>query len=197
MAKLTIPKINFDQQPVLREKVFFFIALSGLLVLFVNLFWGPLSLKFAKVRTDYTNVKVEVDMLTRLIESTRTQLRVAQSIPKREVEVDDHIKKMLERKVVDPLSDVHSTVAIISGRKFARGTKIEDVKIGTMVEKDDYWMVPITIQLASRYGGVRSFFSALEKMDRPVVVDRFDLREGQDEGMIEGSIDIVLYIVKR
>lgn len=196
MPKLTVPKIKFDQQPVLREKVFFFIALAGLLMLFVNVFWEPLGIKLTKVRAELKNATLEVDTLTRLIESTKMQLRIAQSIPKREVEVDARIQQMLERKVVDPLSEVHSVVGMISGRKFSRGTKIDDVDIGTMVEKSNYWMVPIRIQISSRYGGIRRFFTTLEKMHRPVVVDRFDLREGQEDGKIEGSIDIVLYIVK-
>jgi len=196
MRKLKMPKISLDQQPNVREKIFFLIAMAGLLLLFVNTLWEPISMKMNTTRQELVNVRLESDTIKRLVESTKSQLRVQQSVPKRRVKVDEKVKKMLERKIVDPLSEVHSVMGIISSKKFSGKVKIDDVNIGEMEEKDNYWMVPISLQVTSRYGGMRSFFGALEKIDRPIVVQNFDLRESSEGRLIKGSIDVVLYIVK-
>ncbi len=197
MIKLKVPKIHLDQQPSMREKIFFALALGGLLLLFVNVAWTPQAEKIEKARTEMGNLRIERDGLKRLIDATKSQLRIQRDVPKGQTEVDEKVKRILARTVVDPLSEVHDVVGKITSRRFARGVKIEDVDVGEMSDSESYQMIPIAIDVVGRYGGILHFFQSLEKMERPLVVNRFTLKEGEEEGRIEGRVDVELYIIKR
>ncbi|MFH1830838.1 MAG: type 4a pilus biogenesis protein PilO [Pseudomonadota bacterium] len=197
MHKLRISKFSLDQEPSLREKFFFVIVLGGLMLLFVNVFWEPQADRIKTERSELNNIKLEVDALQRLIDSTKTQLALQKKAPQKELEVDQKVKSMLERKVVDPLAEVHATVGLLSSRRFSRKVKVEDITIGDIVEKENYLMVPISIQLYGRYGGMQGYFKALERIDRMLLIKSFNLRAGEEDGTVKALLDVELYMVKR
>ena len=197
MRKLKLPTVSLDQPMNAREKIFSAIIMVVLLILFMNLFWTPQSATIEAQRSDLENVRMEMDAIKRLIDSAKNQLMIQREFPKKKKKADEKVERMMDRTVVDPLSEIHSTIGLLSSRRFSRKVEVEDVNIGDTVEREEYSEVPIYVQLSARYGGLIQFFGKLENIDRPMVVKGFELDEGGDEGIIEGSIDVVLFIVKR
>jgi len=190
--------MNLEQEPSFREKIYFAAVLGGLMLLFVNVFWEPQAEKIKTERSTLNGIKLEVDAVKLLIDFTKNQLAMQQmEAPKQQIEINEKVKRVLERKVVDPQADIHSTVGLLAGKRFSRKVKIDDISIGNALEKETYSMVPMTIQLRGRYGNIQSYFIALERIDRPLVVKRFTFRDDKDNtGLIKATLDIELYIVK-
>ncbi|MFA5812122.1 MAG: hypothetical protein WC956_07335 [bacterium] len=198
MIKLQLPKISLGQVLTLREKAIFVLALLGMLVFFLNTLWSPIGNKITSQKEELKGLQAQVDSLRTLIDSAQAQLNIQVQQPHEEAKIDQRSKLMLGRRVVDPLAEIHSTVSAFSSRNLARNVKIGDVKIGEMVEKDAYSMVPLAIHLQGRPGAVVSFFSMLEVFDKPLVVRRFSVKgEPSSGGLVKASIDAELYIIKR
>ncbi len=199
MTKLKLPKFNLDQELTLREKVFFALAIIGLLIFFWNTVLDPLSLRLASRLQEEKNLNGQIEGLKKLIDGTRMQLNIQSKFAHEAEQLDEKTKRMLERKVVDPLSEIHSTVSILSSRNTAKGVRINDVHVGDIVDNKTYSVVPLSIDLSARYGAVQTFFSTLENLDRPFAVRRFNLKRGEDVSgpYVKASIDADLYIIKR
>jgi Tfp pilus assembly protein PilO len=197
MSKLKLPDIKLGQSMNVREKIFSGIIAVVILIFFINLFWTPQSEMIEVERSALENVEMEMDAIKRLIDSAKSQMSIQRSVPQRKARVDEKVKRLLERKVVDPLSEIHSTVGYLSSKKFSRSVKVDDVNIGEMAERDNYYAVPIHIELTSRYGALVQYFAKLENINRPLVIKGFDLDRGGEEGIIDCAVDVELYIVKR
>lgn len=200
MAKLAMRKLNLDQALSGREKLFFVIAAAGVLLFFVNWLLSPIGSKITMQKAEMKNIEIQVDGLQKLIEGLKTQGVSQAPEPRKEMPLDDRTKRMLDRKVIDPLTEVHSTVELLNNRRVAKGVKIDDIKVGNMVEKDAYSMVPLSINFEGRYGAVQGYFSSLEGFDRPLFVRRFQLKSVQETGgggAVNASAEVDLYIVKR
>lgn len=196
--KIKIPKLSLGQLLTIREKVIFAVALFGIFMFFVNNIWSPLSGGIRIKKGELNNYMSQTDGLKRLIENTNLQLSVQTQVPKEETKVDEKGKLMLERRVMDSLGEIHSTVGEFSSRTVAKGIKIEDVSIGEVADRGNYSVVPLSIHLEGKFGAVLSFFETLENFDHPLIVRRFALKRGAEEtGVVKGSIDVELYIIKR
>ena len=196
--KIETLKTRLDQRVTAREKVFFVVTLIGLLILFINVFWQP-QLEIIKAgRKDLVGLEQQADALSGLIEATKRQLLMEQSVPKEEMKLDERTKKMLERRVVDPLSEIHASVGLLSSRRLSRSVKVDDVDIGQMVEQENYSVVPISLHLKGRFGAIQNYFSSLKNLDRPLIVKTFRLSgNAASVGMVDVSVDLELFISKR
>ena len=197
--KIETSKARLDQRVTMREKVFFVVALIGTLVLFVNMLWQPQMEVMKNDRKNLKGLEQQVNMLSGLIEATKRQLLMEQGMPKEEgMKLDERTKKMLERRVVDPLSEVHATIGILGSRRFSRSVKVGDVDVGEMVERESYSVVPISLRLRGRFGAVQNYFSSIKNLNRPVVIKTFQFsRDAASVGMVYVSADLELFIPKR
>lgn len=196
MASLRLPKVSWDQEPTMREKLFFGIAIVGLLFFFLNAFWTPGADKISARKIEVKSVQGQIDAMRKLLESTQQQL-VSQNVERKPLPPsDDRVRKLVERRVIDPVEEVHNVVALLSSRKLSRGSKVDDVSVGQTIEKETYSMVPISIRLSGRYGAIQSYFESLEQAEMPIVVRRFTLNADVG-GIVTAAIEVELYIVKR
>jgi len=190
--------MRLDQRLTLREKVFFVAALIGLLILFINMIWTPQGEVIKRRKKEINGVEQQAQAIEGLIETTKQQIAIEQSVPKEEVKIDEHTKKMLERKVVDPLAEIHSTVGLLSSRRVARGIKVDDIDIGEMVSQETYSVVPLSLHVRGRFGAIQGYIANLKKLNRPIVVKSFRLiREVGSAGMVDLSADMELFMPKR
>ena len=196
MLKMHFPKLSLDQEPTGREKIFFAVAVIGLFVLFLNLLWSPIANKVAAGKVDLNNMTVQTEGMRKLIETTKQALTVQTLEKNQGAPVNDVVRRILDRKVVDPLEEIHNVVALLGSRKLSRNTKIDDVSVGQTVEKDNYSMVPISVRLTGRYGAIQGYFTAIEGSEMPLLIRRFTL-SADAGGSISASIDVELYIIKR
>jgi len=196
--KLDMPKMKMDQRVTGREKLFFVAALVGMLIMFVNLAWTPQAAEIVNLKNQATEVGQQIDALEQLIESTQQQLAIEQSAPKKEVKLDEYTRKLLERRVVDPLAEIHQTIGQLTSRRIARGVKVDDVEVGDTIDQEAYSVVPLVLHVRGRYGAVLNYLAALKTIGRPLIVKQFRLsREGGKVGKIDVTADMELFISKR
>jgi len=195
--KTEMAKMRLDQPPTLRERVFFVVVMGGLLLIFVNIYWTPQSKVIEKRRSEARDLIQQVEALQAMIETTRLQLTMEQTRPQKELNLDERTKKMLERKVVDPLSEIHNTVNQLSSRRLAQGVVVDNIDIGDKVERETYILVPLSMHLTARYGSIQGYITAVKNLNRPIVVRKFNLsRSAGGGGQIEMTVDMELYIPK-
>lgn len=195
--KVDIPKMRLEQRLTVRERIFFIVVLIGVLMLFVNYVWKPRSEIIKQRKTEIKEIEQQASALESLVESTKQQLFVEQSAPNNAPKLDEHIKKMLERKVIDPLSEIHTTVSMLSGRKLAQGVKVNDVEIGDQVDHETYVSVPISLNVTARFGSLQTYNGALRRLNRPIIVRKLNInRSASGAGLIDVSMELELFIPK-
>jgi Tfp pilus assembly protein PilO len=195
MTKPRMKKLNLEQEATLREKAIFAAAVVGLLILFISNLWSPMSAGFDEKRAEVAKVKTEVDSLQALLDAAKAQIAARASVASQPQKVDERVEKMLKQRYIDPLSEVHAAVALLSSRKVARRLKLENVSVGDTVDKNSYSIVPITFEFTGVYGAIQTFISAIENAEKPVLVRRFDLKQ-EGSGQISGTIEVELYVIK-
>ncbi len=200
MRSLRLSKVSLDQEPTLREKLFFGVAAVGVFALFLNLFWSPLADRISLRKTERQNVQVQIDGLQKLVDASKEHLGAQAKKPEKAPKgapVDAHVQRMMDRRVLDPLDEVHKVVALLGSRKVARNVKVDDVSVGEEVEKGSYTMVPISVRLTARYGALQPYVAALEHAEFPLVVRRFTLTSNPGGGTISAMFEVELYIIRR
>jgi Tfp pilus assembly protein PilO len=197
MAKLGMQKISLDQELSLREKFFFAIVLVGIFILFLNVLWEPQATRLQVERASYVSLKGQVDALQQLIDATKGLYAKQAGDKKGAAAVSAAVKRILEHRVVDPTTETHDVVNYLSGRGIARNVTVQDVKVGSPVEKLTYTMVPITLTVSGRFGAIMGFFASIERLDKPVIVRRFSMdRSAKGQG-IDVGVELEQYLVKR
>ena len=196
-SKLQMPKVNLDQELSLREKVFLVAVLVGVLLLFLNVLWEPLSTRMDAERATFVALEGQVSSLEQLIDATRGLFAAQEGGKKEEAKVDERVKRFLEKKVLDPTEATHDAVTYLGSRELSRGLTIRDIKVDPASEKTSYTMVPISLHAVGRYGAILSYFSSLEKLDRPIVVRRFTVSKAAEQGgSIDARLEAELYLPK-
>ncbi len=195
--KVDVSKMRLEQRLTMRERIFFVVVLIGVMMLFVNYVWKPRSEIIKQKKMEIKEIEQQSSALESLVESTKQQLFVEQSAPNKAPKLDEHIKKMLERKIVDPLSEIHTTVSILSGRKLARGVNVNDVEIGDKVDHETYVSVPISLNVTARFGSLQAYNNALRRLNRPIIVKKLNInRSASGSGLIDVSMELELFIPK-
>lgn len=199
MLNLRLPKVSLDQEPTVREKLFFAVAAVGVFALFLNLFWSPLADRISAKKAEKQNIAVQLDGLRKLVEASKQHLGVQAPKPESGPQgavADRHVQRLLERKVLDPLDEVHKVVALLGSRKLAHNVKVDDVSVGEEVRKNDYTMVPLSVRLTARYGALQPYVAALEHAELPIVVRRFTLTAIPGGSGINATFEVELYIIR-
>jgi len=199
VAKIGLPKIKLDQDMVLRERMFFAAALAGLAFFFFTNFWTPLSERVGSLRAELNNLEVQAVALEKLLELTREKLSQASAAKEEKgPEIDDRIRKILERRVTDITEEVNSTVDKLGSRHTARRVKVGKVNVGDRIEMPGYIVVPIDVELQGPYTGIQNFMEKVEDLDRPVVIRSFEMKlDSTSPGQLMSSLRIELYIARR
>ncbi len=197
--KLQVPKGMWKQQPSLREKIFFVAALLGILILFSNYFWSAQGGKLRALQADLKGVEMQTKAIRELIKAAGVQLKARQQEQQKPpAEMDPLIKQILGRDVLDATDEIHSTVALLGGRKVAQRVNIGAIDVEDASKKKNYTVVPMRIQLSGRFTGVQSYLDEIERLPRALVVRSVDLKTaGAGERMIEATVDVDLYIARR
>lgn len=198
MAKGSGGKINWDQEPALREKVFFGVALVALLYLFASSLWAPLSDRVSAVRAEARGIGPQAEGIRKLIDMTREQMTKVHREPKAEEAVDGRVQRILARRVGSVADEINTTVDLLASRNFARRVQVRRVDLGERTEKPSYVVVPLMIELEGPYTGIQGYLEAMDRLERPIVVQKFTMQPDQGRaGSLVTAIDAALYVPKR
>lgn len=198
LGKLALPRIKLDQEPSIRERIIYVVALAGVAIFFMNTFWSPMTKNVARIQSEKKNLVQQVDAFQKLIDTTKTQLMQTKAETKKEPEIDEHVQKILDRKIADPTEEMNATVDQLGGRTVAKRIKVKKIDLGVRTDMKGYSVAPITIDILGPYTAVQYYLEAIEGMDRAVVVRSIDIKrppESQQE--LETSLVVDLYIPKR
>ncbi len=198
MAKLSLPKIKLDQEPSIRERIFFGAALVGLFLLFVNTFWTPTSEAMSRLRLEKKSLTIQAQAMEKLIQAARDQMARRPVKAEGVSKVDERVQKIIERRVVDMAEEINSTVDALGSRKVAKRVKVKKIGIGDRVDMPGYTVIPISLELQGPYTGVQTFMESVESIERPVVIQSFDMGLDKEKpGELNATLNVDLYIAKR
>lgn len=196
--KFHFTKVDLNQEPTLREKALFVVAMLGVFVLFLNYLWVPQAKRIRTLRIDLRGVNMQAEAVGKLVDATRTQLAKQKGQMPAEPQQEDLTKRILERRVLDPADEINSTIDLLGSRRLVRRLKIKGVDLGDRIEKDAYTIVPMAVRIEGRYAAVQAYLSALERVERPLVVRSFDIKSVQNApGILDTVVNVNLFIVKR
>lgn len=195
--KLPLPHLHLGGKPVLREKILFGLALISAFALFSSYILSDKTSEIRSLKGELKGVEAEAESVSQLIEATEQQLAKETSGQQKVFEIDDRIKRILNRKVADPTEEVNKTVHLLGERKIARRVTIKQVSMGERRGEGKFIVVPITIDLSGRYSGIQGYLASLERIERPIVVRSFAIKDDPDTpGLLQASILVYLYILE-
>lgn len=199
MAKLSLSKLKLDQAPSIRERIVFIISLVGVLILFVNIIWSPISNNISTAKAGYKAIELQVDTVKKLIDATNAQVAAGQIASKtKETPIGEWVKRVLGRSVADVTQEITATVDQLGSRTLAQRVKVVKVDIGSRVEQSNYVMVPIMIELEGQYTGIQTYIESVERLERPIVVSKLDVEPIQGgRGKLGAKVEVELYAEKR
>lgn len=195
IPNLKFPTVNLGRQPTTREKIFFIVVLAVSLFIFMDNLWQPKTKNIKILKTEFNNYELQIDAIQKLIEATVTNMTKGEELPKKGLQSDPYVKRVLERRVVDITEEINSTADLMGGRKVARKVQVLKVEIGNRTREKNYTAVPITVELKGRYTAIREYLGSLENIGRPVIVKSFSVKkiEGKS-GMLGAEIKTELLI---
>lgn len=192
-----LQSFNLKREPTAREKIIFVVVILVTFIFFLDSLWKPQSTKIHALKSELRTVELEANAVKQLIDATAMQLNKAASESDKTPLLDDYVKKVVERKIVDVTEEVNSTADLMRSRAFAKKADISKVEIGDKVEEGGFIKVPITVEMKGRYTSVKDYFQALETIGRALVVDSFNMEKsiGKSNELIV-KIKTELYIPK-
>lgn len=197
MPKLGVGNVSLNREPSAREKVFFFVVVAIMLILFLDSLWKPETKKIIILKTQLNSIEMQRESAKRLIDATHTQIEKTKTEPKQHLETDDFVKKVLEREVVDETDEMNSIADLLGSKKLTRKVTVSKVEIGSRTDTQNYIEVPITVQFEGRYSGVRDYFKAVEALERAVIIDSFKIvRNKEKTSLLEVTLEIMFYMPK-
>ena len=198
LGKLALPRIKLDQEPSVRERIMYVAALAGVAIFFMNTFWTPMTKDVARIQEERKNLLIQVDAFQKLIDATKNQLVQAKADTKKAPEVDDRIRKILDRQITDPTEEMNAAVDQLGGRSIAKRIKVKKIDLGARIDQKGYSVAPITIDLLGPYTAVQNYLEAVEGMERAIVVRSVDIkRPAESPQELETSLVVDLYVPKR
>ena len=139
-----------------------------------------------------------MDAFQKLIDATKNQLVQAKADTKKAPEVDDRIRKILDRQITDPTEEMNAAVDQLGGRSIAKRIKVKKIDLGARIDQKGYSVAPITIDLLGPYTAVQNYLEAVEGMERAIVVRSVDIkRPAESPQELETSLVVDLYVPKR
>lgn len=195
-----IPKINLDEEPSFRERMFFGIAIVGIFFMFYNSILSPRIQKIRSTKQELKNAQLQAGAVKMLIDATRQQLaKRVSDVSALSPLMDDKVKRILERKVLDPTDEINNTVSLLGRLAGVKRVKVKTLTTGDRIEKSGYITVPITAELMGTYTGVEGYMDAIENLELPIAVDSFKLQSEVKEGVgtLSTVLNLELYIAKR
>lgn len=195
---MALHKIKWEQEPGLREKVFFGALLVASLYFFAATLWMPLSDRVRAVREEGRNLEGQADGIQKLLDLTREQMAKMAEQDQKPSSVSGWTKKVLERRVSDVHGEVNKTIDLLAHRGFSRRIKVRRVDTGDRTETPNYTMVPFQIEIDGPYTGVQSYLEAVERLERAIVVRKLAMRVDEARaGSLVTTVDAELYVAKR
>ena len=182
----------------MREKLLFGIALATAFVFFYSYVLAPKSKAIILLRGDLRGVESEKDSVHRLLEATEAQLAKEHQSKAQNIKLDAWVARVLNRRVADSVEEISTTVDQLRARKIARRVKISDVTLGNKVKVEGFEVVPITVRLGGRYSGIRGYIASVERIERPLVIESFDIKSDVNTpGRLSAKIVLHLYLMKK
>lgn len=179
MQSLNLQGLNLKREPTLREKVIFGVVILISFIFFLDSLWKPQSVKIHALKSELRTVEQQADALKKLIDATKMQINKVTAETDKAPELDDYVKKVLERKIVDISEEVNSTADLMRSRVFAKKADIVKVEIGDRTEDSGFTKVPIMVEIKGRYTAIKDYLESLESIGRALIVDSFQMEKGQ------------------
>lgn len=192
-----IPRIKLDQETTRRERVFFAVAVVGILIFFHSALWSPRTEALKARRAELKSIQVQTDAMRKLVETTRAQIGRLGGELKKEGRVDERVEKMMELRAVDPAEEINTTADLLSHRTIARRVQVRGVTVGARADKANYTVVPMTVEFTGPFTGVEGYLRTIENLDRPLAVKSFEMRADKGApGVLNTTMEVELYIPK-
>ena len=154
-----------------REKILFFLTVGAILYAAVFLLYLPKAAERRQLHAEKTALEQEVKTLS-LTLPTLAQ-KIDEDGPRSSSETgalflalsDDSLSKVLEE---------------IAHAARSRDVQLLDLRPGVIEKRDTYDVLPIQLKTRSRFHNFDRYLATLEKLPRPVIVDRMKIETTQE-----------------
>lgn len=191
--ELNLAKIDWEQEPSAREKVYFFLILILIVFAFARLLWLPTFAKIKVKKQEIENVKMQVSTLEKFIKINK------KIEPQKKVQttkgVNVGIESVLEEMPDDPQEAIAKVIQEITSRRSLGSATLESVSFKSPVAQTGYAAVPILLSVEGTFSALQNYLSRLEKIRYLFTVDNI-IFKGSDlhPGLIKADLKCNLYV---
>lgn len=190
MAGLTT-QTRWNDEPKLREKLMFGVAVLGVVVLFFDMLFTPLSERRETLLKDEKAVAAQVKSVQSAIAKMKEDLASRVQAVRPPPKMDERSRRILGRKFGDVGEETTAIVDVLGGRHVASRVKVQKVSVGQQVDMQSYIDVPLSIELQGTYTAVLNYLEFIERIDQPLFVKAVRLQREREGG---GTLQVVLTI---
>lgn len=191
--ELGFSKIDLNDEPTAREKVYFVIVIVLITVAMMRLFWLPGIDGIKKKKVEVNNVKLQISTLRKFIEIDR---KIPSSRPAGDkIGNNRPLEAALAQMGEDPKKVMADVVRDITSRRFMGSIVLNNLSFESAIAKSGYTEVPITLSVLGTFSALQSYLTMLEKLDYLITVDNVVFRLSEDHpGLVVADLNASIYV---
>lgn len=191
--ELGFSKMDWNEEPSLREKIYFGAIFFLIAFAMMRLFWFPTQDVIQKKKQEINNIALQITTLQKFIDIDK---RIAPA--KQADDLGDagrEIEKVLKSMPRDPRKIVSSVIRDITSRNRLGSVVLKNVAFQTAVTKGGYALVPVELSITGTFSAIQNYFSSLEKQKYLFTIDNVKFETtGQQSGLITVGITASIYV---
>lgn len=186
-------KIDWNEEPNSREKVFFFIILAMISVAFMRLLWVPTYQSIKQKRMEITNIRLQIKTLEEFV---KVNSKLEEKKPKQNIgEQDFRLEQALQGKLGDPHQVIADVTSDITSRRNIGSILLQNISFEPLQMEAGYVRFPLTVNVSGTYSVLQSYLSKLERLNYLFTVDNVKIVMSQDTpGIINAELKCMLFI---
>lgn len=190
---LTFSKIDWGEEPSVREKIYFVIVLVMILFAMMRLFWQPGAERIKKSKQEMRNISLQIDTLKKFIEIDKKIAERKPAVPQKMA--NEHIANALKKITDNPREVISGIIKEITSRKLMGNVTLNNLSFQTATARSGYTSVPVSLSAVGTFSSLQKYFSAMEKIDYLFTIDNVKLRLSTEHpGLIQADLDGSIYV---
>lgn len=194
--------IDWKQEAQGRERIYFFIFLLLVPVMFGRVLWGPKRAETAHKKKDLEAVMLQVETLkkrlgdVKKIQASRAAAQPVEAVVQSQG-VDERFAPYLSGAVRSRQDVMSEIVGRLTGPNALQGLALNGHSIGVDVDAGIYLAIPLEVNIEGPFAALVRYFDAVEKMPLLLTIDNIALSTPPETpAKIQSKLSTTAYVVK-
>lgn len=191
--ELNFSKIDLNEEPSAREKIYFGVILVLIAVAIMRLIYFPTLAGIKNKKADINNVKLQMSTLEKFIEIDR-RIEPLPGVAANTDKSNENLEKALFKMSKNPKKMIADTVKEITSRNAMGSVILNNLSLKPAVVRGSYVSIPVSLNVIGTFTAMQSYLTMIEKLDYLVTIDNisFELSEAHP-GLVTADLNASIY----